>query len=318
MFQPPRSHTDRIFSSSGEKTTPVAPSMDVAYAGVIPAWSQTYTSSVLSGTAWWKAKPCAASHSTSTAAPRCRHDTAIATKTAALPVGVPPLPLPTSRCSSSARETTARSAAAGTEPLTRTQQLLNGPRCTDSPARSASTAPVAVAPAAAPVSGSVDGAAATASEGDGNGEPRDDDAASPHPEAATAIEKADEINQTPRDARRERDEPAADAETNASQLLRAPRVRRVGFCRNGAWQGAAFEPQCDRAGSNTAVRAVGAFHPSVSLYTHGKVGEHQDPKVAFNFGPTFVFPVSSFGDAPAPRPMCDAAMAREATRGATE
>ena len=122
--------------------------MDVAYAGVIPAWSQTYTSSVLSGTAWWKAKPCAASHSTSTAAPRCRHDTAIATKTAALPVGVPPLPLPTSRCSSSARETTARSAAAGTEPLTRTQQLLNGPRCTDSPARSASTAPVAVAPAA--------------------------------------------------------------------------------------------------------------------------------------------------------------------------
>ena len=177
---------------------------------------------------------------------------------------------------------------------------------------------VAVAPPAAPVSGSVDGAAATASEGDGNGEPRDDDAASPHPEAATAIEKADEINQTPRDARRERDEPAADAETNASQLLRAPRVRRVGFCRNGAWQGAAFEPQCDRAGSNTAVRAVGAFHPSVSLYTHGKVGEHQDPKVAFNFGPTFVFPVSSFGDAPAPRPMCDAAMAREATRGATE
>ena len=60
MFQPPRSHTDRIFSSSGEKTTPVAPSMDVAYAGVIPAWSQTHTSSVLSGTAWWKAKPCAA------------------------------------------------------------------------------------------------------------------------------------------------------------------------------------------------------------------------------------------------------------------
>jgi len=148
VFQPPRSHTDRIFSSSGEKTTPVAPSMDVAYAGVIPAWSQTYTSSVLSGTAWWKAKPCAASHSTSTAAPRCKHDTEIATKTAALPVGVPPLPLPTSRCSSSARETTARSAAAGTEPLTRTQQLLNGPRCTDSPARSASTAPVAVAPAA--------------------------------------------------------------------------------------------------------------------------------------------------------------------------
>ena len=41
----------------------------------------------------------------------------------------------------------------------------------------------------------------------------------------------------------------------------------------------------------------------MSLYTHGKVGEHQDPKVAFNFGPTFVFPVSSFGDAPAPRPM---------------
>jgi hypothetical protein len=28
--------------------------------------------------------------------------------------------------------------------------------------------------------------------------------------------------------------------------------------------------------------------------------------VAFNFGPKFVFPVSSFGDAPAPRPMCDA------------
>ena len=97
--------------------------------------------------------------------------------------------------------------------------------------------------------------------------------------------------------------------------LRAPFVRRVGFCRNGAWQGAAFEPQFDRA--PTTARGA-AFHPSVSLYTHGKVSEHQDAKVAFNFGPTFAFPVSSFGDAPPPQPMCDAAREREATRGATE
>jgi hypothetical protein len=83
-----------------------------------------------------------------------------------------------------------------------------------------------------------------------------------------------------------------------------PFVRRVGFCRNGVWQGLAFEPPAGRA-SITAKN--GAFHPSVSLYTHGRpVGEHQDAKVAFNFGPKFVFPVSSFGDAPAPRPMCDA------------
>jgi hypothetical protein len=81
--------------------------------------------------------------------------------------------------------------------------------------------------------------------------------------------------------------------------LRAPFVRRVGFCRNGVWQGLAFEPPA--CAPITAKN--GAFHPSVSLYTHGKVGEHQDAKVAFNFGPTFVFPVSSFGDAPAPRPM---------------
>jgi hypothetical protein len=92
-----------------------------------------------------------------------------------------------------------------------------------------------------------------------------------------------------------------------------PFVRRVGFCRNGVWQGAAFEPpDC------APITARGAFHPSVSLYTHGKVGEHQDTKVAFNFGPTFVFPVSTFGDAPAPRPMCDAAREREAPRGATK
>ena len=65
-------------------------------------------------------------------------------------------------------------------------------------------------------------------------------------------------------------------------------VRRVGFCRNGVWQGAAFEPpDC------APITSRGAFHPSVSLYTHGKVGEHQDAKVAFNFGPTFVFPVST-------------------------
>ena len=51
------------------------------------------------------------------------------------------------------------------------------------------------------------------------------------------------------------------------------------------WQGAAFEPpDC------APITSRGAFHPSVSLYTHGKVGEHQDAKVAFNFGPTFVFP----------------------------
>jgi hypothetical protein len=91
--------------------------------------------------------------------------------------------------------------------------------------------------------------------------------------------------------------------------LRFPFVRRVGFCRNGVWQGLAFEPPA--CAPITAKN--GAFHPSVSLYTHGKVGEHQDAKVAFNFGPTFVFPVSSFGDAPAPRPMCDAAFKREAS-----
>jgi hypothetical protein len=69
------------------------------------------------------------------------------------------------------------------------------------------------------------------------------------------------------------------------------------------WQGLAFEPPA--CAPITAKN--GAFHPSVSLYTHGRpVGEHQDAKVAFNFGPKFVFPVSSFGDAPAPRPMCDA------------
>jgi hypothetical protein len=79
------------------------------------------------------------------------------------------------------------------------------------------------------------------------------------------------------------------------------------------WQGAAFEPP-DRA----PITARGAFHPSVSLYTHGKVGEHQDAKVAFNFGPTVVFPVSTFGDAPPPRPMCDAARDLEAPRGATK
>ena len=98
-------------------------------------------------------------------------------------------------------------------------------------------------------------------------------------------------------------------ETRAEETPSAPFVRRVGFCVNGVWQGLAFEPP-----ACAPITARGAFHPSVSLYTHGKVGEHQDAKVAFNFGPTFVFPVSSFGDAPAPRPMCDAASAREATR----
>ena len=100
---------------------------------------------------------------------------------------------------------------------------------------------------------------------------------------------------------------------DAEKSVDATFVRRVGFCRNGVWQGAAFEPpDC----SPIIVR--GAFHPSVSLYTHGKVGEHQDAKVAFNFGPTFVFPVSTFGDAPPPRPMCDAARDLEAPRGATK
>ena len=122
-----------------------------------------------------------------------------------------------------------------------------------------------------------------------------------------------DISERAEDTRASHAEAAPEAADETSE--RAPFVRRVGFCRNGAWQGAAFEPQFDRA--PTTARGA-AFHPSVSLYTHGKVSEHQDAKVAFNFGPTFVFPVSSFGDAPPPQPMCDAAREREATRGATE
>jgi hypothetical protein len=150
---------------------------------------------------------------------------------------------------------------------------------------------------AAPVS--VDGAPIPreAPEGEGSRDPdgaRVEDAA-PR-ETATAF-----ANETRRD---EDAEKSADADRV---------VRRVGFCRNGVWQGAAFEPpDC------APITSRGAFHPSVSLYTHGKVGEHQDAKVAFNFGPTFVFPVSTFGDAPAPRPMCDAAREREAPREATK
>ena len=39
------SHTPSTCVSSGEKTTPVAPSMDVLYDGTMPAKSATYTTS---------------------------------------------------------------------------------------------------------------------------------------------------------------------------------------------------------------------------------------------------------------------------------
>lgn len=155
---------------------------------------------------------------------------------------------------------------------------------------------------AAPVS--VDGAPIPreAPEGEASGDARG------HPDGARVEDAAPRETATAlaNESEKRRDE---DAEKSVDATI----VRRVGFCRNGVWQGAAFEPpDC------APITARGAFHPSVSLYTHGKVGEHQDAKVAFNFGPTFVFPVSTFGDAPAPRPMCDAAREREAPRGATK
>lgn len=172
---------------------------------------------------------------------------------------------------------------------------------------------VAAAPAAAADSARSEGAAPVsfdgapipreASEGEASGDARK------HPDGARVEDAAPRETATALANETRAGDEDAEKSADATKTF----VRRVGFCRNGVWQGAAFEPpDC----SPIIVR--GAFHPSVSLYTHGKVGEHQDAKVAFNFGPTFVFPVSTFGDAPAPRPMCDAAREQEAPRGATK
>jgi hypothetical protein len=102
--------------------------------------------------------------------------------------------------------------------------------------------------------------------------------------------------------------PVVDPE-NASVVATEEEEEKKDFCtiffsRNGAWREVAFVL------TEKETRDFGSFHPSVSLYTHGK--REREAEVAFNFGPIFVYPPAEatdrLGEAfVSPRPMCESA-----------
>lgn len=83
------------------------------------------------------------------------------------------------------------------------------------------------------------------------------------------------------------DEPEPEPEPLAGAL--------VGFAKNGAYLGAAFENILE-----------GTYYPTASLYTHPSQAE--GATVTFNFGPTFAHAPPEVPGVPAARPMCEAAV----------